>query len=89
MPIVVSLVPEERFKKTGVDLPGGWEFKFLSDFNENDLIMACRGADFLLVPSAFLPCKVTRRVIENIPSVKIFKWKGLVTTSWMWLPLLN
>lgn len=76
MPVVVSLVPEERFVQTGVELPGDWDFKFVTDFSEDGYIEACRGADFLLVPSAFLPCRVTGKVIENIPTVKMIQMEG-------------
>jgi len=77
MPTVVSLVPRERFVKTGVNIPDGWKFIFLEQFNEEDIIKACRGVDFLLALSGFSPTPITARVIKAIPSVKMIQMDGV------------
>lgn len=77
MPTVVSLVPKERFQKTNVTLPAGWKFIFLEPSNEDDIIRACRGADFLLALSGFSPVGISARVIENIPSVMLVQMDGV------------
>lgn len=76
LPIVVSLVPEERFKATNVSLTRGWEFKFLEKYTEDDVIVGCRDADFLLAKSGF-SIKMSRRIIENIPSIKLIQMDGV------------
>lgn len=76
MPAVISLVPEERFKKTGVALPPGWDFVFLRPGSGEDIISACRDADFLLMLSGIAPVKITARVIENIPMIKMIQMDG-------------
>jgi len=74
MPKVVSILPAARFKTAKVALPAGWDFTFLDRHGEEDIISACRGADFLLVPAAYPP--ITARVLENIPSVRLVQSSG-------------
>ncbi|AGL03511.1 NAD(P)-dependent oxidoreductase [Desulfoscipio gibsoniae] len=76
MPKVVSLVPEVTFKAINVSLTKGWEFKFMENYTENDVILGCRDADFLLAKSGF-SIKMSRRIIENIPSIKLIQMDGV------------
>ena len=76
MPEVVSLVSPERFTRLKVDLPEEWRFHFLDPAGEDELIAACRGADFLLARSGF-SIKITRRVIENAHSLKLIQMDGV------------
>ncbi len=64
---VVSLLPREHFNRYGIEEPRGWELSFQYQHGEEDIINACKGADFLLVAAAFPP--ITARILENIPSV--------------------
>ncbi|MDD3652942.1 MAG: NAD(P)-dependent oxidoreductase [Desulfotomaculaceae bacterium] len=77
MPTTVSLVPRDRFFKTNIDIPEGWNFIFLENFNEEDIIKACRGADFLLALSGFSPAQISAFVIENSPSIKMIQMDGV------------
>lgn len=76
MPSVVSLVPLKRFQDTGVGLPQGWRFQFLDTNTEDDVIAACQGADFLLAKSGY-SIKISSRIIENIPSVRLIQMDGV------------
>lgn len=58
-----------------IDLPAGWKFDFIAGADEDEIIAACRGADFLLVPPAHHP--ITARVLENIPSVRLVQSTGV------------
>lgn len=74
MPIVASATSHERFDSARVELPTGWEFRFLDDFSEVGLIRGCRGADFLLVTGARPP--VTVKVMDHIPSIRLIQTDG-------------
>ncbi|MEW5920893.1 MAG: NAD(P)-dependent oxidoreductase [Bacillota bacterium] len=74
MPKVVSYLPQEQFIKSDIKIPPGWEFIFEKEHGEKEIIEACRGADFLLVPAANPP--ITARIIQNIPSVCLLQGFG-------------
>ncbi|MCL6559680.1 MAG: 2-hydroxyacid dehydrogenase, partial [Firmicutes bacterium] len=74
MPLVVSILPREHFQTANVDFPSGWDFKFLNSYSEDEIIAACRGADFLLAHATF-PL-ITERVLQNIPSVRFIQIIG-------------
>lgn len=74
MPKVVSILPRERFKGAGVELPAGWDFLFQTNLTEEAIIAACKGADFLLVPATYPP--ITARILENIPSICLIQSSG-------------
>jgi D-3-phosphoglycerate dehydrogenase len=74
MPKVASLLPRRRFETVGSEVPEGWEFEFLTSQGEDDIIAACRNADFLLLPSTYP--RVSSRIIENIPSVCLIQMGG-------------
>ncbi len=70
----ISLLPQELFERSKVEIPLGWDFVFLKERGEDDIIKACKGADFLLVAAAYPP--VTSLVLENIPSVSLVQVFG-------------
>ncbi len=74
MPRVVSILPQKFFQVAGVELPPDWDFHYQTDLTEDEIIMACRGADFLLVPATYPP--ITARILENIPSVSLVQSGG-------------
>ena len=74
MPKVVSITRLERFRVAGVELLPDWDFYFQTGLTEDEIITACRGADFLLVPATYPP--ITARILENIPSVCLVQSDG-------------
>ena len=74
MPRVVSYLPQEQFSKSNIQTPHGWEISYAREHGEDEIIEACRGADFLLVPAANPP--ITARVLRNIPSVCLVQGFG-------------
>ena len=50
---------------------------------EDALIEAATGADALLVSTREA---ITRRVLENAPSVKVIARYGVAWTTWIWMP---
>lgn len=74
MPMVVSILPREHFQTANVELPLGWDFKFLNSYGEDEIIAACQGANFLLVHATFP--SITERVLQNIPSIRFIQIIG-------------
>lgn len=71
---VVSLLPRKRFEQAGEPLPGELGFLFSEARSEDDIIAACRNADFLFVPAA--SPAVTSRVLDHIPSIRMIQSSG-------------
>jgi phosphoglycerate dehydrogenase-like enzyme len=71
---VFSIVPLKRFEEAGVALPEALDFRFHEVLTEKEIISACQGADFFLVPAAYPD--ITSRIIENIPSVCMIQTSG-------------
>lgn len=74
MPKVVSYLPQEQFIKSEIKILPGWEIVFAREHEEAEIIEACRGAAFLLVPAANPP--ITARILRNIPSVCLVQGFG-------------
>ena len=74
MPKVISIMPRERFQETGISLPPELNFQFVDGRGEDEIIEACRGADFLLLPAVF-PV-VNARILEKIPSIRMIQSAG-------------
>ena len=68
MPKVVSYFSQELFKKRKGEIPPGWDFDFATDTEEEAIIKACQGADYLLVTAA--NPTITANVIQNINSIR-------------------
>lgn len=75
IPIVLSFMPLSRFQAAEVTLPPDLKFIFENALAEDEIIEACRGADFLFLPAAY-PL-ITRRVLQNIPSVRMIQSAGV------------
>jgi phosphoglycerate dehydrogenase-like enzyme len=73
-PRVLSLLSSERFEEAGVICPEALDLFFHTVLTEDEIISACRGVDFLLVPAANPP--ITVRVLENIPSIRMIQSSG-------------
>lgn len=71
---VVSYLPQEQFIKSKIQIPPGWEIIYTREHGEAEIIEACRGADFLLVPAANPP--ITAHIIQHIPSVCLLQGFG-------------
>jgi phosphoglycerate dehydrogenase-like enzyme len=73
-PKVLSILPLRRFEEAGVVFPEALDFRFEEVFTEKEVIAACAGVDFLLVPPAYPD--VTSLIIENIPTVRMIQTTG-------------
>jgi len=73
-PKVFCILPLGRFEEAGVLLPEALDFRFEELLTEKEIILACQGVDFLLVPAAYPD--ITSRIIENIPSVRMIQTTG-------------
>lgn len=74
MPRVICFLPPELFEKSKVKILSGWDFIFVREHGEQEIIEACKGADFLLVTAANPP--ITARVIENIHTIRMLQVFG-------------
>ena len=73
-PKVLSILPRERFEKAEVSLPEELDFIFKHVSDEDDIIEACRGINYLLLPAAFP--SITATVLTNIPSIRMIQSAG-------------
>jgi phosphoglycerate dehydrogenase-like enzyme len=73
-PKVLSILPFKRFEEAGVVLPEALDFRFDEVLTEKEIVSACQGVDFFLVPPAY-PA-ITSRIIENIPTVRMIQTTG-------------
>jgi phosphoglycerate dehydrogenase-like enzyme len=73
-PKLLSIMPKKRFEDAGVDFPPELDVVFDDARQEDEIIAACRGMDYLFVPAPFPP--ITARVLENIPSVRMIQTSG-------------
>jgi phosphoglycerate dehydrogenase-like enzyme len=73
-PKVLSLLTSKRFEEVGVICPEALNLFFHPVIAEDEIILVCRGMDFLLVPAA--NCPITVRVLENIPSIRMIQSTG-------------
>lgn len=91
---VVTTVAKEHFEQYNAAFPESWEIRYVSNTSpDEELIKACSGADYLWV---FAVDKLSRRVIENIPSVRYIQVEGVAynrvdfdATTDQALPLCN
>jgi phosphoglycerate dehydrogenase-like enzyme len=73
-PKVLSIMPRKRFEDSDVTFPPELDVVFANAREEDDIIAACRGMDFLFVPAPFP--SITAKVLENIPSVRMIQTSG-------------
>jgi phosphoglycerate dehydrogenase-like enzyme len=67
-------MPLKRFQDAGVDLPPELDVRFESAVTEDEIIEACRTAEFLFLPAAFPP--MTGRILENLSAVRLIQSAG-------------
>ncbi|MDR7868647.1 MAG: 2-hydroxyacid dehydrogenase [Sporomusaceae bacterium] len=75
MPIIVSLVTEDKFAASRVTRPEGWNIRFLDSASEDEIIAACHKADFLL--AAGTAAKISAKIVDNIPDIKLIQTIGV------------
>ena len=71
---VLSILPRKRFEEAGVVLPEELDVRFDEVLTEKEIVSACQGVDFLLVPAAYPD--IPSRIIENIPTVRMIQTTG-------------
>ncbi|MDF2565222.1 MAG: putative 2-hydroxyacid dehydrogenase [Massilibacillus sp.] len=74
MSIIVSMMPKWRFEAAKIDIPENWHVNFINSPNVEDLIIACREAECLLIPAATKNINAT--VLENIAHIKLIQSAG-------------
>jgi Lactate dehydrogenase and related dehydrogenases len=75
MPIIVSLLSQDKFSSSQPLLPAGCTVRFVEQFSADNIIKACEGADCLFSPASAGP--IDSFVLENIPSIKIVQTMGV------------
>ena len=72
---VLSIQPFKRFEDAGVAVPSELDFVFKNVLAEDEIISACKGMEFLLLPAIYPP--ITARILENIPTVRMIQSSGV------------
>lgn len=75
MPIVVSLLPQDKFVAANVRVPDDFTIRFLDSVSDQSIIKACEGADCLFTPASV--SRINAFILENIPSIKIIQTMGV------------
>lgn len=75
MPIIVSLLTQDKFEAASVVLPEGFSIHFADLSSEQAIITACENADCLFAPAS--AGKISPGILENIPSIKIIQGMGV------------
>jgi len=93
-PKVLSILPLKRFEEARVVLPEALEFRFDEVLTEKEIVLACQGMDFFLVPAAYPD--ITSGIIEHIPTVRMIQTTGtgynridIQTAARMGIPVAN
>ena len=73
-PKVFCILPLRRFEEAGVVLPEALDFRFDELLTEKEIVSACQGVDFFLVPAAYPD--ITSRILESIPTVRMIQTTG-------------
>lgn len=74
MPIVVSAMPKWRFDAARVVLPKDWDIRFLVYFQGQELIDACRDAEYLMVPASMPP--IDAATLKQLAHLKLLQSIG-------------
>lgn len=75
MPIVVSTVPEWRFKRFGASFPEGWTVRFVEPpLTDDRIIEQCADADYLFAGSWD---KISGEIIKASPKLKLLHVEGV------------
>lgn len=68
---VVSLVHRSCFSDTDVALPDDMDIRFIEGKSEEEIIAACRGANYLLCFSAY--SKITKNIIDQLSTIRLIQ----------------
>ncbi|TWH46465.1 2-hydroxyacid dehydrogenase [Sporomusa sp. KB1] len=74
MSIVISAMPKWRFDASQVIVPEDWDIRFINPSTEKELILACKEADYLLVPAS--TPEINANVLRNITHIKLIQSVG-------------
>jgi lactate dehydrogenase-like 2-hydroxyacid dehydrogenase len=72
---VLSILSHRIFEASNVSLPSELAFTFQGTLEEEGIIVACKGMNFLLIAAGFPP--INRRILENIPSIQMIQSVGI------------
>lgn len=94
MPVVVSSVPAARFEKFNVSWPEGWEIRYVAaPYTQDQIVEACKGADYLLVGSVD---PLTGDTIKACSHLKLIHTEGvsfdkidIATAKELGIPVVN
>lgn len=75
MPIIVSLLTQDKFDAASVVIPEGFSIQFADLSSEQSIINACKNADCLFAPAS--AGKIGPGILENLPSIKIIQGMGV------------
>lgn len=74
MAVIVSAMPKWRFDASQVALPAEWDIRFIDPSSDEELIVACREADCLLVPAS-TPA-INANVLKKLTHIKLIQSAG-------------
>ncbi|WP_371375416.1 2-hydroxyacid dehydrogenase [Sporomusa aerivorans] len=74
MTVVISAMPRWRFAASQVAVPEDWDVRFINPSTDEELILACQEAEFLLVPAS-VP-EINAHVLRNITHIKLIQSVG-------------
>ena len=74
MPIIISAMPKWRFDASQVALPENWDIRFINPSTEEELILACKEAEYLLVPAS--TPEINANVLRNSTHIKLIQSVG-------------
>jgi phosphoglycerate dehydrogenase-like enzyme len=67
-------MPKWRFAASQVALPEDWDIRFINPQTDEELILACQGADYLLVPAS--APEINANVLRSIAHIKLIQSVG-------------
>jgi phosphoglycerate dehydrogenase-like enzyme len=67
-------MPRWRFEASQVALPEDWDIRFINPDTDEELILACREADYLLVPAS--APEINANILRNITHIKLIQSVG-------------
>ncbi len=71
---VLSLVPRNCFKHSDIKIPVELDIHYHAAFTENEIVEACKGMEFLLLPADFP--KITQPIMDQISSIRMIQIAG-------------
>lgn len=74
MAVVISAMPKWRFDASQVALPEDWDIRFINPSTDEELILACKDAEYLLVPAS--TPEINANVLRNSKHIKLIQSVG-------------